>query len=117
MITFGPHNRLRSRASWHDDQDLNKRQAALLTQDVLAARQRLTNELLVARFGPDTLARPDLLERIGFVVEDGLTWVIWTEPQATRGTALAVFDHPITRTEGRVIVCEWHWQPLNNDGN
>jgi hypothetical protein len=121
MITFGPHNRLRSRASWHDDQALNRRQAALLTEDVLATRLRLTNELLVARFGPGTLARPDLLERVSYVVDANprqpLTWVIWTEPKAKRGTAIAVFDHPVTRVEGRVISCEWHFCAIGLDQN
>lgn len=118
LITLGEHTVQRSRASWHKDEEINRRQGELLAKDVLATRQKLLEELLVERFGPGTIARPDLLRKLKLMVDDnGLTWVTWHEHRNRRLEAIAVFTHPRTRTQGYHLICEWHWCPLNHDRN
>jgi len=113
-ITLGEHTVQRSRASWHKDEEINRRQAALLAKDVLATREKLLRELLVLRFG----AGVDSTKRLHLMADDkGVTWVTWKEPWQKRPVAVAVFTHPKTRTQGCHLICEWHWCPLNNERN
>lgn len=117
-ITLGEHTVKRSRASWHEDQELNRRQASLLVRDVLATREKLLRELLVQRFGPDVGKRRDLGKRLHLVVDEkGITWVSWKECWQSKPEALALFTHPTTRTQGHHLICEWHWCPLDNERN
>ena len=118
MIRLGEETVKRTRASWHRDAEINRRQAELLARDVLATRQVLLNELLTIRFGPDVLKRPDLLKRLHlFVDEKGVTWVTWKEAWQKRAQALALFTHPKTRTQGHHLICEWHWYPIPDRRN
>lgn len=116
-ITLGEHTVQRSRASWHRDEEINRRQAALLAKDVLATREKLLRELLVQRFGEAVIKRKDLGKRLHLVDEGDVTWVSWCEPWQKRPEAVAVFTHPKTRTQGYHLICEWHWCPLNHDRN
>lgn len=118
MITFGEHTVQRSRASWHTDQELNKRQASMLAADVLATREKLVADLLAVRYGPRTHLRRDIDQRLSLQTDtNGLTWVVWTEPTETQGTALAVYSEPRTHTKGYHLICEWHWAPIDNRRN
>lgn len=117
-ITLGEHTVQRSRASWHQDEEINRRQAALLAKDVLATREKLLRELLVQRFGPEVGKRKDLSRRLHLMVDEaGQTWVTWKEPWEKRARVIALYTKPETRTQGYHMILEWHWCPVDNDRN
>lgn len=118
MITLGEDTVQRTRASWHKDQEINRRQGELLAKDVLATRLRLINEALAIRFGPAAITPAEARTRLHLVTDPkGVTWVTWKKRGEKRPIAVAVFTHPKTRIQGYHLICEWHWKALDNARN
>ena len=113
MIRLGKETLIQSRASFHDDQELNKRQAALLFKDYHATRNKRITEALHQRF-PKTKGVLEVRED-----DQGLHWVVFKPAGARdkRGEALAVMTLPKTRIEKCYVVLEWHWCPVGGDKN
>lgn len=119
MISLDQRTLKRTRATWHADEEINRRQATLLARDVLATREKLIRDLLISRFGPGVMARRDLLKRLRLVPElgKGLVWIVWKEGPDDAGTALALYTEPKTRVHGYHIICEFHWTELPQPGH
>lgn len=106
-ITLTEQERLQSWATWHEDQDINKKQAAKLAADALATRARLVAECLrihLGRVPNEGEVKRYLNER----AEDGtiLVWVCW------RDEAIALRTEPTTHVKDRRIYLTWHWKNL-----
>ena len=113
MIRLGKETILQSRASFHGDQDLNKRQAALLAKDFQATRNKLITEALTQRF-PGIKGMLETREDYR-----GLHWIVFTPETSKdkRGEAIAVMTLPRTRTQGCHLIMEWHWKAVGGDKN
>lgn len=112
MIVLNEDTIQRSRASWHKDEKINKRQALLLAKDVEATRHRLISAAMAIRFGPDHAKRKDI--KFCLTRDDkGVNWLAYILPGQKRPTALCLYTEPRTRTEGYHIVCEWHFKALD----
>jgi hypothetical protein len=107
-IVFTEANRLQSRASWHDDMDVNREQAAKLAKDAQMTIGRLTGVALKTRLGKV----PPLGERrkhLRYAEEPGteFVWVCW------KGEAIAVHTHAKSHIENRRYHLTWYWKTLN----
>lgn len=107
-IALGRDTVLESWASWHEDAEVTRRQAASLAQDALATREKLVRGCLRARFGrlpPKKEREAHLTER----QEPGtrLVWVCWDEE------ALAVRTEPVGSVRDFRYYLRWHWLPVN----
>jgi hypothetical protein len=112
MITFSPMSLQRHRASWHEDQELTKRQAKLLFDDVEATRDRYIAEAVALMVQPSDIGQIEFRRD-----DDGLIWVVWASTGDSEGQALAVFTEPQTRIEGYHMIVEWHWSPISQGVN
>lgn len=112
MITLGENTVQRTQASWHKDPELNKRQAKLLADDVLATREKLAAQALQQRF-------PNVPGTAQVTSKDGkLFWFTFTRQKGRqKPEAVAVFTLPVTRIKGFRLICEWHWAPVGADKN
>jgi hypothetical protein len=111
MITLGEKTVQRTQASWHKDPELNKRQAKLLADDVLATREKLAAQALLQRF-------PNVPGTAQVITKDGKEfWFVFTREGQTESEAVAVFTLPVTRIKGYRLICEWHWAPIGGDKN
>lgn len=112
MITFSQMSLQRHRATWHEDQELTKRQAQLLYADIEATRERYIAEVVALMVQPFDTGKVELRQD-----EGGLIWVVWVSSGDPDGQALAVFSEPQSRIEGYHMIVEWHWIPISQGVN
>jgi len=116
MIRLGKETLIQSRASYHKDPVINRRQAALLVKDVKATQSKLAMEAVELRFGQQAITSGEYRQRLQVQKKAGQRWLVWFADGDKRGEALAVFTMPVTKIQGFMLVCEWHWAALGVGG-
>ena len=117
MIRLGKETLIQSRASYHKDPVINRRQAVLLVKDVKATQAKLAMQAVQIRFGAQAITSGEYRKRLQLQKRGGQHWVVWFADGDKFGEALAVFTDPVTRIDGFMLVCEWHWTALEHGGH